>query len=157
MLYDGPIDDECGQGIKNCNRMAPNMVFISKMCPTPDYSRFYAFGRVFSGEIFTGQRVRIMGPSYTPESKNDMSLTIIQRTVLIVNGKIEPVPTVPCGNIVLLVGVDKYLGRQGTITEGEHKHSIRPLKFSVSPVVKIGVSPKNPEDLQKLLLGARKL
>ena len=36
MLYEGPHDDECGVGIKNCNPEAPLMMYISKMVPTSD-------------------------------------------------------------------------------------------------------------------------
>jgi elongation factor 2 len=72
-LYEGPIDDICGQGIKKCDQKGPLMVFISKMVPTNDKGRFYAFGRVFSGIVQTGQKVRIMGPNYKPGSKNDLN------------------------------------------------------------------------------------
>lgn len=34
-------------------------MFISKMFPTKDFSRFRAFGRVFSGTIGTGMKVRV--------------------------------------------------------------------------------------------------
>ena len=40
------------------------MVFISKMIPTNDKGRFYAFGRVLSGTIINGNKVRIMGANY---------------------------------------------------------------------------------------------
>jgi elongation factor 2 len=106
-LYEGPIDDPCGQAIKNCDQKGPLMVFISKMVPTNDKGRFYAFGRVFSGVVSTGQKVRIMGPNYTPGSKNDLNVKNIQRTVLMMGGKVEAVPDVPCGNTVGLVGVDQ--------------------------------------------------
>ncbi len=108
-LYEGPIDDPCGQAIKNCDQKGPLMVFISKMVPTNDKGRFYAFGRVFSGVVSTGQKVRIMGPNYTPGSKNDLNVKSIQRTVIMMGGKVEAVPDVPCGNTVGLVGVDQYL------------------------------------------------
>jgi acetyltransferase len=39
------------------------MMYISKMVPTSDSTRFFAFGRVFSGTVSTGQKVRIMGPN----------------------------------------------------------------------------------------------
>jgi elongation factor 2 len=45
------------------------MMYVSKMVPTNDKGRFYAFGRVFSGKIATGQKVRIMGPNYVPGKK----------------------------------------------------------------------------------------
>jgi len=82
MLYEGPIDDPCGQSIKNCDKNGPLMIFISKMVPTNDKGRFYAFGRVFAGTVSTGQKVRIMGPNYKPGSKNDLHVKNIQRTVL---------------------------------------------------------------------------
>ena len=66
MLYEGPADDVCCTGIKNCDKNGPLMIFISKMVPTNDKGRFYAFGRVFSGTVSTGQKVRIMGPNYKP-------------------------------------------------------------------------------------------
>ena len=40
------------------------MLYISKMVPTADRGRFYAFGRVFSGVVRTGMKARIMGANY---------------------------------------------------------------------------------------------
>ena len=34
--------------------------YVSKMVPTSDKGRFYAFGRVFSGTIATGQKVGVV-------------------------------------------------------------------------------------------------
>lgn len=53
-LYEGPLDDECGQAIANCDPNGPLMMYVSKMVPTSDKGRFYAFGRVFAGVIKTG-------------------------------------------------------------------------------------------------------
>ena len=133
------------------------MVFISKMVPTNDKGRFYAFGRVFSGIVQSGQKVRIMGPNYVPGSKNDLNIKNIQRTVLMMGGKVEAVPDVPCGNTVGLVGVDQYLLKQGTISDHEDAHNIRVMKYSVSPVVRVAVQPKFASDLPKLVEGLKKL
>ena len=59
----------------------PLMMYVSKMVPTSDKGRFYAFGRVFSGIVGTGQKARIMGPNYTPGKKEDLYLKSIQRLV----------------------------------------------------------------------------
>jgi elongation factor 2 len=133
------------------------MVFISKMIPTNDKGRFYAFGRVFSGTVATGQKVRIMGPNYVPGSKNDLNIKNIQRTVLMMGGKVEAIPDVPCGNTVALVGVDQYLIKQGTISDHDDAHCIKSMKYSVSPVVRVAVEVKNASDLPKLVEGLRKL
>ena len=157
MLYEGPQDDPCCMSIKNCDKNGPLMIFISKMVPTNDKGRFYAFGRVFGGTVETGQKVRIMGPNYVPGSRNDLNVKNIQRTVLMMGGKVEAVADVPCGNTVGLVGVDQYLMKQGTISDHEDAHTIKSMKYSVSPVVRVAVEVKNASDLPKLVEGLRKL
>uniref|UniRef100_A0A671UK18 Eukaryotic translation elongation factor 2 n=1 Tax=Sparus aurata TaxID=8175 RepID=A0A671UK18_SPAAU len=157
LLYEGPPDDEAAMGIKNCDSKAPLMVYISKMVPTNDKGRFYAFGRVFSGSVSTGLKVRIMGPNYVPGKKDDLYLKPIQRTILMMGRYVEPIEDVPCGNIVGLVGVDQYLVKTGTITTFEQAHNMRVMKFSVSPVVRVAVEAKNPADLPKLVEGLKRL
>jgi elongation factor 2 len=127
------------------------------MIPTNDKGRFYAFGRVFSGIVATGQKVRIMGPNYVPGSKTDLNVKNVQRTVIMMAGKVEAVPDVPCGNTVALVGVDQYLLKQGTIATDEGAHNIKVMKYSVSPVVRVAVSVKHANDLPKLVDGLKKL
>jgi len=56
-----------------------------------------------------------------------------------------------------LVGVDQYLLKSGTICTAEDAHTIRTMKFSVSPVVKCAVEPKNSADLPKLVEGMKRL
>ena len=48
------------------------MMYVSKMVPTTDKGRFYAFGRVFSGTVATGMKARIMGPNYVHGKKEDL-------------------------------------------------------------------------------------
>jgi len=157
MLYEGPDDDECAIGVKTCNPDAPLMMYISKMVPTSDKGRFYAFGRVFSGTCETGQKVRIMGPNYVVGKKEDLNIKSIQRTILMMGRSVEPIPSVPCGNICGLVGVDAYLVKTGTITTSESAHNMRVMKFSVSPVVRVAVEPKDPQHLPKLVEGLKRL
>merc|ERR1711988_1029748 len=153
-LYEGPIDDVCAQSMSTCDPNGPLMVYISKMVPTPDNSRFVAFGRVFAGTIKTGQKARIMGPNYIPGKKEDLYCKSIQRVMLMMAGKTESIDDVPCGNTV---GVDQYILKTGTITTAEEAHNIRVMKYSVSPVVQQSVRPKNPADLPKLVEGLKRL
>merc|ERR1719237_477744 len=121
MLYEGPHGDECYNSIANCDKNGPLMIFISKM-----------------------------GPNYKPGDRNDLNVKNVQRTVLMMGGKVEQVPDVPCGNTVGLVGVDQYLMKQGTISDHEGAHCIKVMKYSVSPVVRVAVEVKNASDLPKL-------
>jgi len=156
-LYEGPIDDACGVSMKACDPNGALMVYISKMVPTTDNSRFTAFGRVFSGTIKTGMKARIMGPNYIPGQKSDLYCKSIQRVMLMMAGKTESIDDVPCGNTVGIVGVDAYILKTGTITDFEGAHNIRVMKYSVSPVVQQSVKPKNPSDLPKLVEGLKRL
>ena len=55
------------------------MMYISKMVPTVDKGRFFAFGRVFSGVVTTGMKARIMGPNFISVKKDDLYIKNIQR------------------------------------------------------------------------------
>ena len=96
-LYEGPADDECAKGIAACAADGPLMMYISKIVPTSDKGRFYAFARVFSGTCTTGQKVRIQSPFYNPESgsKEGLNVKSVQRVVLIMGRYVEQVQSVP--------------------------------------------------------------
>ncbi|KAF9285731.1 Elongation factor 2 [Mortierella alpina] len=156
-LYEGPMDDECAKGIENCDPNAPLMLYVSKMVPTSDKGRFYAFGRVFSGTVRAGLKVRIQGPNYTPGTKTDLFVKAVQRIVLMMGRYVEPIEDCPAGNIVGLVGIDQFLLKSGTITTSDTAHNLKVMKFSVSPVVQIAVECKNAADLPKLVEGLKRL
>jgi elongation factor 2 len=125
--------------------------------PTSDKGRFYAFGRVFAGTVRSGLKVRIQGPNYTPGKKDDLFVKAIQRTVLMMGGKVDPIDDVPAGNILGLVGIDQFLLKSGTLTTSETAHNLKVMKFSVSPVVQRSVEVKNAQDLPKLVEGLKRL
>merc|ERR1712240_297232 len=157
LLYEGPNDDAACMGIKNCDPDAPLMMYVSKMVPSSDKGRFYAFGRVYSGKVATGMKARIMGPNFVPGKKDDLYNKNIQRTILMMGRYTEPIEDVPCGNICGLVGVDQFLVKTGTLTTFENAHNMKQMKFSVSPVVRVAVEPKDPQHLPKLVEGLKRL
>lgn len=160
-LYEGPQEDAVADAMRKCDPKGPIMIYISKMVPAADKGRFYAFGRVFSGTVASGQKVRIMGANFKPGKKDDLYEKNITRTVLMMGRTVESIPDVPCGNTVALSGVDQYLIKTGTIgsveVPQEEAFPIRCMKYSVSPVVRVAVRPKNPGDLPKLVEGLKKL
>merc|ERR1719148_422564 len=123
-LYEGPMDDTAASAMRACKPDGPLMMYVSKMVPTSDKGRFHAFGRVFSGTIATGQRVRIQGPHYKPGGKEDLNVKNIQRTVLMMGRTTEQIADVPCGNTVALVGIDAFILKSGTLSTFEDSHNI---------------------------------
>ncbi|KAA1467788.1 P-loop containing nucleoside triphosphate hydrolase protein [Dentipellis sp. KUC8613] len=156
-LYEGPMDDESAIGIRDCDPKGPLVLYVSKMVPTSDKGRFYAFGRIFSGTVRSGPKIRIQGPNYVPGKKDDLFIKSVQRTVLMMGRYVEPIEDCPAGNIVGLVGIDQFLLKTGTLTSSETAHNMKVMKFSVSPVVQVAVEVKNAADLPKLVEGLKRL
>jgi elongation factor 2 len=73
--------------------------------------------------------------------------------------KYRPISDVPCGNMIVLSGIDGFLQKSGTISSINHPEAypIRSMKFSLFPVLKVYVEPKDPKDLPHLMLAFRKL
>lgn len=157
LLYEGPPDDACCTAIRNCDPNGPLMLYISKMVPSSDKGRFIAYGRVFAGTVRAGQKVRIMGPNHVPGTKKDLAVKSVQRTLLMMGRRTDSVDSCPCGNIVGLVGLDTVLVKTGTISDSADAFPLKNMKYSVSPVVRVAVEPKNPADLPKLVEGLKRL
>jgi len=136
------MDDATATSIRNANPNGPLVMYVSKMVPTSDSGRFYAFGRVFSGTLISGNKVRILGPNYEHGKKDDLSIKNIQRIVIMMGRRTEPVDSVPVGNTCAVIGIDQFLSKAGTLTTEEDSHPIVTMKFSVSPVVRVAVQPK---------------
>jgi len=156
-LYTGPMDDVTAESIRACNPLGPLVMYVSKMVPTADKGRFFAFGRVFSGTVNTGQKVRILGSNFEFGKKDDLHIKAVQRVVIMMGRKTEPVESVPVGNTCAIVGIDQFISKTGTLCTDESSHPLISMKFSVSPVVRVAVEPKNPADLPKLVEGLKRL
>ena len=100
-----------------------------------------------------------MGPNYIPGQKKDLYVKTVQRTVLCMGRRQEAVEDVPCGNTVAMVGLDQFITKNATLTgeKCEDAHTIKAMKFSVSPVVRVAVEPKIASDLPKLVEGLKRL
>nr|UGN13550.1 elongation factor 2 [Suigetsumonas keniensis] len=156
-LYTGPLDDEIATAIRKCDQNGPLVMYVSKMVPTPDNTRFFAFGRVFAGKVTTGRRVRIMGANYEHGSKTDLHIKPVQRVMIMMGRTVEQVQDIPAGNTCCLSGVDQYLVKTGTLTDHDDAYPLATMKFSVSPVVQVAVEAKNPADLPKLVEALKRL
>jgi elongation factor 2 len=155
-LYNGPMDDAAACGIRTADPNGPLMLYVSKMVPASDKGRFYAFGRVFSGTVKTGVKVRILGPEYEG-GKKGLTVKNIQRVLLMMGRRTDAVESVPVGNTCGLVGVDQYILKTATITDLESAWPLKDMKFSVSPVVQVSVDVRTPSDLPKLIEGLKRL
>ncbi|CAM0958539.1 unnamed protein product [Alopecurus aequalis] len=158
-LYEGSLDDSYAQAIRSCDPEGPLMLYVSKMIPSAEVGRFFAFGRVFSGRIATGMNIRIMGPSYVPGTRNDMYVATVQGTSIWMGRSQDNVHDIPCGSTVCMSGLDQYITKSATLTnEGEVAACpIRAMKFSVSPVLYVTIECNTLADVDKLNEGLKRL
>ena len=56
----------------------PVVFQVSKLYHTADALEFRAFGRVMSGTLKVGDKVKVLGEGYSPEDEEDMVLAIVE-------------------------------------------------------------------------------
>lgn len=156
-LYTGDMEEDCAKAMTQCDPKGPVMIYVSKMVPTSDQGKFFAFGRIFSGTVETGQEVYVLGANYDREAKKDIYKKKVQKIVVMMGKKAESVTSAQCGNIIAISGLDDCLIKTGTVTSSQNASAIKTMKYTVNPIVKVSVKPKNPQDLAKLIQGMRKL
>jgi elongation factor 2 len=67
------FDDPAAEFIKKCDPSGPLLVFIYKVLSARDSShKSFAVGRVFSGTIASGQKIRILGPNYADDRHEEL-------------------------------------------------------------------------------------
>lgn len=162
-LYNGDPESDVAQAIKRCDPDGPFVFFVSKMIPTRDEKRMLCFGRVFSGTMKAGAKVRILAPGYDPSKKvQEAGDLVVGKPIQRINVQIrfdsmESIDEAPCGNLVAAMGLDAYILKTATVTDSVTAHTLKSVKFSVSPVVAVAVEPKNPMYLPKLIDALRHL
>merc|ERR1712216_901356 len=99
------------------------------------------------------------GPNYVNGKKEDLYVKNVQRTILMMGRKTEAVDSCTAGNTCGLVGIDQYIVKSGTLADADatDAHPIITMKYSVSPVVRVAVAVKHPNDLPKLVEGLKRL
>ena len=63
--------------MSSCNPKGPLVVHVCKLIPKADTSSFDAFGRILSGTLKPGDRVRVLGEAFTPEDEEDSTVATI--------------------------------------------------------------------------------
>lgn len=81
----------------------------------------------------------------------------IQGVAMCASRAFNTIKVVPAGSICAVTGVDQYVLKRGTLSADIEAFPLRPLNFTVSPVVRMSVQPTNVADLPKMVDGLRRL
>ena len=127
-------------------------------CPTPSILRRY--GRVYSGRIKAGNRVRVLGEAYSPEDPEDQRPCIVQGVGVCHGRHVTEVLEAGPGNCVVLEGVGQHVAKTATIVDDSSDDPcaiFEPPRFDDQAIVKLAVEPLNPAELPKMTEGLRKI
>jgi len=172
--YTGPINTPVAKAMRKCDPNGPLMIHVTKLYPNINPSNgstgqsFSVFGRIYSGSIQSGDKIKVLGESYTPEDDEDVAYSTISSVSLPRGRYSTQVSTAQAGNWVLIDGVDASITKTATITGADVRYDneedevriFAPLKFPNAgnePVVKLSIEPLNPSELPKMIEGLRRV
>lgn len=192
--YSGPLNSKIAKSMLNCNPNGQLIIHVVKLysksinsesTPAPSAAddeeeageksgggyqhSFSAFGRIYSGSVRPGDKVKVLGEAYTPDDDEDVALATVE-AVAIPRGRFRTeVSVATAGNWVLLDGIDASIAKTATIVgmnkdedddDEEDVHIFTPVKFPQAggeAVMKLSVEPLNPAELPKMVEGLRRI
>eukprot|EP01042_Synura_sphagnicola_P002741 gene2741-3339_t len=157
--YSGYQSSDIAHAMLKCDRSAPLMVNVTKLYNTPDGNEFLALGRIYSGTVTKGQRVKVLGEAYTDVDDEDMALVEVGMISSSLGRFFVEVNSAVAGNLVLLKGIDGSIKKTATVASLEVNELaiFKPLQFDSSSVVKLAVEPLNPSELPKMVEALRRI
>jgi U5 small nuclear ribonucleoprotein component len=159
-LYSGDQNGPIADDMRALDHTGYLMIHTVKNYHRPDCNAFDVFGRVMSGTLFRGDRVKILGESYSLDDDEDMTIREVQNLWIYEGRYRVEVSHVPAGNWVLIGGIESSIKKCSTITTASNEEEVeifRPLKYPTSAVIKVAIEPLQPSELPKMVDGLRKV
>jgi U5 small nuclear ribonucleoprotein component len=158
-LYSGDQFGAVAEDMKKLDHTGYLMVHTVKNYHRPDCNAFDVFGRVMSGTLFRGDRVKILGESYSLDDDEDMAIREVQNLWIYEGRYRVEVSHVPAGNWVLIGGIEGSIKKASTITTASNDEEVeifRPLRCPTSAVIKVAIEPLQPSELPRWLMACGK-
>lgn len=167
--YTGALNTDLAKSMLQCDPNGPLMIHVTKLFafnhhPGTAGQTFSVLGRIYSGSIKAGEKVKVMGEGYSPDDDEDVAFATVE-SVAIPRGRFRTEVTIAkAGSWVLLDGVDANIAKTATITKASNEDNdveiFGPLKFPQAggeSVMKLSVEPLNPSELPKMVEGLRRI
>jgi len=158
--YTGELNSELAKQMSSCDAEAPMAMQVVKLYHQPDCVGFDSFGRILSGTIKVGDRVKVLGEGYSLDDDEDMTVQTVT-DLWIYQGRYRTwVSKATAGMWVLVGGIDDSIIKTATVVHEsgpENACIFRPLQHVTKSVVKLALEPLNPSELPKMLDGLRKV
>ncbi|XP_039450927.1 elongation factor-like GTPase 1 [Culex pipiens pallens] len=129
---------------------------------------FLAFARVYSGTLRRGDKVYVIGPKHDPKSlaldegfKLEESPHIAQVEIdhlfVLMGRQLEPVDSVPAGNIVGIAGLQNHVLKTATLSSTPYCPPFVDLPQIATPILRVAVEPRDIQNMPRLVRGLKLL
>lgn len=160
-IWTGPKEGRLYDSMRRCDSEGPLVVAVSKLFQTTDALDFRAFGRVLSGTVKVGDRVRVLGEGFSQDDDEDSVMATVEGVWVNETRYNVESDGIAAGCWASLKGVDANITKTGTIVDAsldlEELHIVAPVSHMTQPVLKVSVEPFVPSELPKMLEGLRRI
>jgi elongation factor 2 len=142
-IWRGDLNSEIGQAMLECDSEGPTAICVTNVKSDLN-GDIIATGRIFSGEISSGDKVYVLGAGKEG---------VINKMWIYMGAFKEPINHLSSGNIVALSGLG-HINAGETIVDAANKERMTPFEkihYVSEPVVTVSLEPKNPADLLHLI------
>ena len=143
-IWTGEIESKTGKSLLSCDPNGPLVMNITKVVMDPHAGEI-AVSRIYSGTLKRGEDVYL---SFSGAKSK------VQQIFLWKGNQRFPIEEVPSGNIVGVSGL-RGIASGETVTSSPEIAPFEKIKHLFEPVVTKAFEPKNPKDLQKLIIALK--
>ncbi|KAH7542015.1 hypothetical protein FEM48_Zijuj02G0028700 [Ziziphus jujuba var. spinosa] len=122
---------------------------------------FLAFARIFSGILYSGQRIFILSALYDPlkgeSMQKHMQEAELQSLYLMMGQGLKPVTSAHAGNVVAIRGLGQHILKSATLSSTKNCWPFSSMAFQVSPTLRVAIEPSDPADMGALMKGLKLL
>ncbi|EEF46662.1 translation elongation factor, putative [Ricinus communis] len=122
---------------------------------------FLAFARIFSGVLYSGQRVFVLSALYDPLRGDSMQKHVqeaeLHSLYLMMGQGLKPVTSAKAGNVVAIRGLGQHILKSATLSSTRNCWPFSSMTFQVAPTLRVAVEPSDPADITALMKGLRLL
>lgn len=122
---------------------------------------FLAFARIFSGVLYSGQRVFVLSALYDPLKGESMQKHVqeaeLQSLYLMMGQGLNLVASAKAGNVVAIRGPGQHILKSATLSSTRNCWPFSSMVFQVAPTLRVAIEPSDPADMGALLKGLKLL
>ncbi|XP_062082330.1 uncharacterized protein LOC133788753 [Humulus lupulus] len=122
---------------------------------------FLAFARIFSGVLYSGQKIFVLSALYDPlkgeSMQNHVQEAELQSLYLMMGQGLTSVPFARAGNVVAIRGLGQYILKSATLSSTKNCWPFSSMAFQVAPTLRVAIEPSDPADITALMKGLKLL